>query len=209
MGTRVSPATVHNSSVGQFHNGRGCRRSSSPSKAPRQRQQVLVHAFCRTVCMAIATLAAVNQFVFCLPACSLRAPTDIEIAAELLRALRNVSPALVSPERKLDGFKSRVSLPLLAGVCRVGLGLDRPGASDFPSATEVGGVEASLVSCGMKLLAVQGPIQHILPSKSRIQRIVYRQRAVSSGLATRCTSQARPKLSLLDDSTRVSQLIGV
>jgi hypothetical protein len=70
-----------------LNNGRGCRRPSSPSWAPRQRQQVLVHAFCRTVCMAIATLAAVNQFVFAYLHIRLKALTDIKIAGERLRAL--------------------------------------------------------------------------------------------------------------------------
>jgi hypothetical protein len=66
--------------------------------------------------MAIATLAAVNQFVFAYLHIRLKLLTDIKIAAELLRALRDDGgPALVALERKLDDFKSRVRSPLLAG----------------------------------------------------------------------------------------------
>ncbi len=57
----------------------------------------------------------------CLPAYPSKALTDIKIAAELLRALRDDGgPALVAPERKLDGFKSRVSFwPITGGMAAV------------------------------------------------------------------------------------------
>lgn len=98
-----------------LNNGRGCRRPSSPSWAPRQRQQVLVHAFCRTVCMAIATLAAVNQFVFAYLHIRLKLSRTSRLQESFFELFRDGGPALAAPDRKLDGFKSRVSLPLLAG----------------------------------------------------------------------------------------------
>ena len=121
VGSRVSPATVHKQHNGRMaawdnlNNGRGCRRPSSPSWAPRQRQQVLVHAFCRTVCMAIATLAAVNQFVFAYLHIRLKLSRTSRLQESFFELFRDGGPALAAPDRKLDGFKSRVSLPLLAG----------------------------------------------------------------------------------------------
>jgi hypothetical protein len=58
--------------------------------------------------------------------------------------------------------------PYWRDVCRVGLGLDRPWTSDSLLQPKSAVRKPSLVSCGTKLLAVQGPIQQILPSKSRI-----------------------------------------
>jgi len=45
--------------------------------------------------MAIATLAAVNQFVFADLHIRLKAPTDVEIAAQLPRARGNKQPAVI------------------------------------------------------------------------------------------------------------------
>ncbi len=72
-----------------------------PVKDPLPRQQVLVHAFCRTVCMAIATLAAVNQFVFAY----LHIRLKLSRTSRLQQSFFDDSPALVVPEGKLDGFK--------------------------------------------------------------------------------------------------------
>ncbi|PMD25089.1 hypothetical protein NA56DRAFT_739848 [Hyaloscypha hepaticicola] len=77
--------------------------------------------------------------------------TDIKITAELEKALRDDGgPALVAPERKLDGSKSRVSSPLLAGF---------------------GGEEALTRQLGYEAACRPGPNTAdplILPSKSRI-----------------------------------------
>jgi hypothetical protein len=65
--------------------------------------------------MAIATLAAVNQFVFAYLHIRLKLSRTSRLQESFFELFRDGGPALAAPDRKLDGFKSRVSLPLLAG----------------------------------------------------------------------------------------------
>jgi hypothetical protein len=93
---------------------------------PRRRQQVLVHAFCRTACMAIATLAAVQSIRLCLPAYSSKAPTDINNIAKKLFAIMLLIQLSSLQSANWMAPSLELVYPYWRDVCRVGLGLDRP-----------------------------------------------------------------------------------